>query len=128
MNITVHPRISISSDNKQLTLRNVNRTDSHHKYRCLANNSLELIRSDAALLNVECEYDGMIRYSHIIHQVFHPLSCFDSDITRSTLFPHSYNLTSAPPRSAQQEQKPLGLFWRIRPSTSNYSDTLCYNL
>ena len=35
---------------------------------------------------------------------------------------------SAPPRSAQHEEKPLGLFWQFRPSTSNYNDTLYYNL
>ena len=36
---------------------------------------------------------------------------------------------SAPPRSTQHEQKkPLGLFWQFRPSTSNYNDTLYYNL
>ena len=25
-------------------------------------------------------------------------------------------------------KKPLGLFWQVRPSTSNYNDTLYYNL
>ena len=27
-----------------------------------------------------------------------------------------------------KSKKPLGLFWRFRPSTSNYNDTLYYNL
>ena len=36
-------------------------------------------------------------------------------------------LISAPPRT-QHEQKPLGLFWQFRPSTSNYNDTLYYYL
>ena len=35
---------------------------------------------------------------------------------------------SAPPRRKQHEEKPLGLFWQFRPSTSNYNDTLYYNL
>ncbi|XP_015750203.1 PREDICTED: protein sax-3-like, partial [Acropora digitifera] len=51
--IKVHPRVSLGPDNKQLTLRNVNRTDSNHKYRCLANNSVETITSGAASLNVQ---------------------------------------------------------------------------
>ena len=38
------------------------------------------------------------------------------------------NLISAPPRGTQHEEKPLGLFWQFRPSTSNYKDTLYYNL
>ena len=56
VNITVHPRISLTSDNKQLTVKNVKRTDSNHQYRCLANNSIKAITSDAASLNVQCEY------------------------------------------------------------------------
>ena len=57
MNINVHPRIGLSSDNKQLTVRNVNRTDSHHKYRCLATNSIGTITSYATSLTVQCECD-----------------------------------------------------------------------
>ena len=60
VNITVHPRIRLSADSKQLTVTNVNRTDSHHKYRCQASNTVETITSDAASLNVQCEYDSMI--------------------------------------------------------------------
>ena len=67
LNDTVHPRISLSSDNKKLTVKNVNRTDRHHKYRCLANNSDETIISDPASLNVQCEYDSLTRYSYIIY-------------------------------------------------------------
>ena len=70
VNITVHPRIRLSADNKQLTVRNVKRTDSNHQYRCLANNSVDTITSDAASLNVQCEYDWMILYSYIITKVF----------------------------------------------------------
>ncbi|XP_044170542.1 peroxidasin-like [Acropora millepora] len=53
VNIKVHPRVSLGPDNKQLTVRNVKRTDSNHQYRCLANNSVETITSDAASLNVQ---------------------------------------------------------------------------
>ena len=70
VNITVHPRISLTSDNKQLKVKNVNRTDSHHKYRCQANNSVETITSDAASLNVQCEYDRRILRAYIIDWVF----------------------------------------------------------
>ena len=55
VNITVHPRISFTADNKQLTVRNVRRTDSNHQYRCQGNNSVETITSDAFTLNVLCE-------------------------------------------------------------------------
>ena len=94
VNITVHPRIGLSSDNKQLTVSNVNRTDLSHEYRCQANNSVGTITSDAASLNVQCEYDWLIRYSYIIYWRFHPLSCFDCVITRSTWLPNSYHLVS----------------------------------
>ena len=56
VNIQGQPRISLTSDNKQLTVRNVKRTDSNHQYRCRANNSVETITSVAASLNVQCEY------------------------------------------------------------------------
>ena len=57
VNITVHPRIRLSSDNKQLTVRNVNRTDFNHEYQCQAKNSVGTITSDAASLTDQCEYD-----------------------------------------------------------------------
>ena len=56
LNINVQYRISLSSDDKQLLVRNVKRTDSHHEYRCEANNSVGTITSDAASLTVQCEY------------------------------------------------------------------------
>ena len=56
VNIQGQPRISLTSDNKQLTVRNVKRTDRNHQYRCRANNSVETITSVAASLNVQCEY------------------------------------------------------------------------
>ena len=77
VNIRVHPRIRLSANNKQLTVTNVNRTDSHHKYRCQASNTVGTITSDAASLNVQCEYDSMILYSNIIYlkffSIFHVL-------------------------------------------------------
>ena len=57
VNVTVHPRISFTADNKQLTVKNVTRTDSHHKYRCQANNSIGTIPSYAASLTVQWECD-----------------------------------------------------------------------
>ena len=70
VNITVHPRISLTSDDKQLTVRNVSRTDSHHKYHCKAKNSVETITSDAASLTVQCEYDTMLLRVYILHYCF----------------------------------------------------------
>ena len=70
MNITVHPRISLSSNNKQLTVKNVSRTDVSHEFRCQANNSVETITSDAASLTVQCEYDTMILRLFIVHHCF----------------------------------------------------------
>ena len=57
VNIKVHPRVSLGPDNKQLTVRNVKRKDNNHQYRCLANNDVETVTSNAASLNVQCEYD-----------------------------------------------------------------------
>ena len=47
-------RISLSDDNKQLTITNVNRTESG-EYRCVASNSLGNDTSNAAEVDVECE-------------------------------------------------------------------------
>ena len=55
------PRISLSSDGKQLTITNVNR-DDRGDYRCLANNSIgAVVTSDAATLDVQCKYSGFLR-------------------------------------------------------------------
>ena len=45
-------RISLSADNKQLSITNVNRTDSG-KYRCVAHNSVNSVHSNAATLTVQ---------------------------------------------------------------------------
>ena len=47
-------RISLSGDNKQLTVTNVHRTDNG-EYRCVANNSLGHASSNAAALSVQCK-------------------------------------------------------------------------
>ena len=48
-------RISLPPDKKQLTITNVNRTDSG-EYRCVASNSLGSDTSSAATVNVLCKY------------------------------------------------------------------------
>ena len=48
-------RFSFSEGKKELTITNVNRTDSG-KYQCVASNSLGNDTSDAATLNVQCKY------------------------------------------------------------------------
>ena len=47
-------RISFSGDNKQLSLKNVNRTDSG-EYVCVASNSVRTVYSNAATLTVHCK-------------------------------------------------------------------------
>ncbi|CAH3014617.1 unnamed protein product, partial [Porites evermanni] len=49
--VTADNRISLSADNKQLSLTNANRTDSG-EYRCLAANSVGTVNSNAATLTV----------------------------------------------------------------------------
>ena len=48
-------RISFSADKKELTITNVNRTDSG-EYRCEASNILGNDTSNIATLNVQCKY------------------------------------------------------------------------
>ena len=47
-------RISLSDDEKQLSIENVNRTDSG-EYQCVAENSLGNDTSNAATLEVQCK-------------------------------------------------------------------------
>ena len=56
--ITNKSRISLSVDNKVLTITNVSRKDSG-KYRCVASNKLGNDTSKAAELNVKCEFIGL---------------------------------------------------------------------
>ena len=51
-------RISLSLDNKQLTITIVSRDDSGD-YRCVANNNIgAAVSSNAAKLDVQCKYSG----------------------------------------------------------------------
>ena len=54
VNTTANPRISLSSDNEQLTITKSNRSDSG-QYRCVADNSIGTVNSNAAALNVQCK-------------------------------------------------------------------------
>ena len=52
--VTANDRISVSADNKKLSLTNVNRADSG-EYRCVAANSVGIVNSNAATLTVHCK-------------------------------------------------------------------------
>ena len=52
--VTANDRISLSADNKELRLTNVNGTDSG-EYRCVATNSVGTVNSNAATLTVHCK-------------------------------------------------------------------------
>ena len=52
--VTVGGRISLSQDDKQLSITNVTRGDSG-QYRCVATNSVGSVTSNAATLNVQCK-------------------------------------------------------------------------
>jgi len=59
INTTINSRISLLKDNKQLTITNVNRTDSG-EYRCVARNELGNDTSNVALLDVQCKYSILL--------------------------------------------------------------------
>jgi len=48
-----NPRISFTKNKQQLTISNVERTDSG-TYKCVANNKFGNASSDAALLDIQC--------------------------------------------------------------------------
>ena len=50
--VTADNRISLSADNKQLSLTNVNRADSG-EYRCVAANSVGTVYSNASTLTLQ---------------------------------------------------------------------------
>ena len=52
--VTANDRISLSAENKHLTITNVNGTDSG-EYRCVAANSVGTVNSNAATLTVTCK-------------------------------------------------------------------------
>ena len=61
-------RINFSDGKKQLTITNVNRTDSG-EYRCVARNSLGNATSNVAALNVQCKYIVLslsIKFEHVV--------------------------------------------------------------
>ena len=49
------PRISFGAESRELTITSINRGDSG-EYRCVPNNSEGNVTSDAATLDVQCEY------------------------------------------------------------------------
>ena len=53
VNTTINSRISFLEDNKQLTITNVNRTDSG-EYRCVARNNFGNANSNDATLDIQC--------------------------------------------------------------------------
>ena len=52
--VTANDRIVLSADHKELSITNMNRTDSG-EYRCVATNSVGTVNSNAATLTVECK-------------------------------------------------------------------------
>ena len=52
--VTANDRISLSAGHKELSITNVNRTDSG-EYRCMATNRVETVHSNAATLTVHCK-------------------------------------------------------------------------
>ena len=52
--VTADNRIRLSEDNKELSLTNVNGTDSG-EYRCVATNGLGAVNSNAATLTIHCK-------------------------------------------------------------------------
>ena len=52
--VTASDRIRLSANSKQLSITNVNGTDSG-EYRCVATNSVRTVYSNAATLTVHCK-------------------------------------------------------------------------
>ena len=67
--ISSDSRISLSADNKHLTIMNVNRTDSG-EYRCVASNSLGNDTSSDATLNIQCKSTVCWREMEILGLIF----------------------------------------------------------
>ena len=51
--VTANDRIVLSADHKELSITNMNRTDSG-EYRCVATNSVGTVNSSAATITVHC--------------------------------------------------------------------------
>ena len=57
VNTTADPRISLSLEDKRLTITNVRRTDSGNQYRCVASNVIGNVTSNAATLtDIQCKF------------------------------------------------------------------------
>ena len=54
VNTNANPRITLSSQNKELTISNVDTTDSG-QYRCIATNARGTVNSSVATLDVQCK-------------------------------------------------------------------------
>ena len=52
-------RISFGAESRELTITTVNRTDTG-EYRCVANNSVGNVTSNAATLDVKCKYTSYL--------------------------------------------------------------------
>ena len=59
VNATINSGISFSADKTQLTITKAKRTDNGN-YRCVANNSLGIATSDAAIVNVQCKFNMLV--------------------------------------------------------------------
>ena len=59
VNTTTNSRISFSENKKQLTITNVNRTDSG-EYQCVASNELGNATTNVATLDVQCKKSIML--------------------------------------------------------------------
>ena len=57
--VSNNSRISLSGDNKQLTIRYVSRTD-RGEYQCVADNTLGNDTSKTATLDVKCKYNVVV--------------------------------------------------------------------
>ena len=61
--VTVNDRISLSADNKELSITNVNRTDIG-EYRCVATNTVNTVNSNGATLTVQGKHILATSYLH----------------------------------------------------------------
>ena len=68
VNAAANPRIGLSSDNKELTITNVRRTDSGNQYRCVANNTIGNVTANAATLtDIRCKYYLLALFLFHVH-------------------------------------------------------------
>ena len=81
-------------------------------------------------LNNPISYSPSVDLICFIFQIIETLSKNDRYATYTKLSCTTARkyVISAPPRSTQHDEKPLGLFWQFRPSTSNNNNTLYHNL